>query len=93
MSLIGVKWCYVVTRLLVGNLSTSSTGYGCIYLENNHCLWLVSVPAMHTWKLCMRINFVNHATKSTTGCFQLSLKLLPSSQADYTYPFKKTLIT
>jgi len=35
----------LVTRLLVGNMSTSSTGYGCIYLsfsENNHCLsfWL-----------------------------------------------------
>jgi len=28
----------LVTRLLVGDLSTSSTDYGCIYLENNHCL-------------------------------------------------------
>jgi len=32
----------LVTRLLVGNLSTSSTGYGYIYLQNNHChsFWL-----------------------------------------------------
>jgi len=35
----------LVTRLLVGNMSTSSTSYGCIYLpllENNHhhSFWL-----------------------------------------------------